>query len=75
VSTVPIGLTSWMSLALNDKRFYWISAALGPVSQVFLVSHIFVTMELTENMGYLEIFHLVLYLIGKPVATVLVDMK
>ena len=61
LGTVPQGAAYWAGLVLDDERVLWIGAALSALSILLLVCHFFVTMELTEDMGRLEVLHLALF--------------
>mmetsp|Transcript_74152 Transcript_74152/g.211678 ORF Transcript_74152/g.211678 Transcript_74152/m.211678 type:complete len:349 (-) Transcript_74152:140-1186(-) len=55
--TMPMGVAHWSSLALDDRRLYWVGEALCPLSVLLLICHYFVTMQLTEDVGRLEMLH------------------
>ena len=59
--TVPMGVAHWGNLGLDDERLGKIGGALHPLSALLGLCHFFVTMELTEDAGRLEVLHLALF--------------
>ena len=73
--TVPVGFARWRSLVADDVRFYAAASAMAPLSILLLLCHGFVTMELTPDLGRLEVLHLALFWLASVAPQCLYDFR